>query len=334
MNYLNYPKKSFKILSSAIAFPEELGSFYSNEELTYKFKNGISQNEKDIFISRAKNHGFENRYRTFISTTSVDLMNSALKSALSNANIGPQDIDFLISVTTTSPKYTTSTAPMVAAGVNLNCPGIELKSGCASSLYALTVASSLLCHTIKNIAIVFGETLSNTVDLDNNLSFAVADGGAAIILSYSNDSNIGLEWGMMGMDGAYHSKIGVGGRLPPNRNDLDTNQYQMTYHKSMNIILKDLWINLGKKSAQELESKKIDEILIHEANNRSRTHFIEGFLDNQFESRSILSQYGNCGPATIIIALHKILEQNEEHKNILLASIGGGVSSGALLIRV
>ncbi|MBK7109350.1 MAG: hypothetical protein IPH61_09550 [Bacteroidetes bacterium] len=50
----------------------------------------------------------------------------------------------------------------------------------------------------------------------------------------------------------------------------------------------------------------------------------------------LISQYGNCGSASILIALNNAVENNRIKKDtsIMLVAVGGGISYGGLILNV
>lgn len=319
----------FNIVAHSTAFPIEKGGFYTNEQIS-----NLNFPEEDLkdTIMKVEALGFKNRYRANADTTSVDLMTAALNKAMSDT-ILPDEIDLLITVTTTSPRYTTSTSAMVADSCKLECPCFEMKTGCASPIYAIHIAAKLLSRSTKTIALVFGETLTKTVPLNHKGTYAVGDGGAALILQYEEDTDKGIIWSGIGSDSKHYSKMGVPGILPPKQEDLDTGKYFMHFDSAINPFLEARWKELASIIHQKVNMKEVDRVLMNQANQRMVHLFSESLHTTNIEN--VVSKYGNCGPVSIVSALSNYLtEHPKQNANLILAAVGGGISYGIIHLKV
>lgn len=334
MNLSEVKERPFKIVSHGAVFPNELGKFISNEQLADDVI-GLNALEKVELCKKVALLGFENRFRVFASTTSVDLMANALNVAMRSSGLPSSDIDLLITVTTTSPRYTTSTAAMVSAACQLECAAFEMKTGCASPLYAIQIASQLLNDSVRTIAIVFGETLSKTVEATSKAVFAVGDGGAALIITHEKSFTKGLVWGGLGADGKYFSKMGVPGSMPPNLEDLQNGKYFMHYDSSLNQVFEDKWKELASLIKTRIAMQGIDRILMNQANSRMVTIFGEALGEDSTKIGGVLAKYGNCGTVSVMASLSNYLDTSlGKDKEILLASVGGGIAWGVLHLKI
>ncbi|MFT5596608.1 MAG: 3-oxoacyl-[acyl-carrier-protein] synthase III [Flammeovirgaceae bacterium] len=314
-----------------VAFPSSFGRHWTTNDFLQSVSSHSDEAIQEI-LQKAAHLGFHKRYRVNASTTSVDLMVHALKDVMDKQRVAPKDIDYLISVTTTSPKYTTATAPMVAARVGLDCPGIEIKSGCASSLYALHMAGLLIAGGMKRVAVVLGETLSKTLPSSHPLSFALADGGAALLLT-GNEAGKGIIQGVLGMDGSQHVNMGFGGTLPPNEEDFRLGNYQMTYNKAADEVVEKAWLILAEYIKQTDPKCRAEQLIMHEASAIQRSIFAKGMVVSPERLPSVLSEVGNCGPVSIFANLKKHMNSAGGEK-FWLASVGGGISAGAIQIQL
>lgn len=331
MNQKHISSIGFALEGLEVAFPPSYGRHWSTDELL-RSEARFSDESIEEILQKAAHLGFHKRYRVTAVTTSVDLMVHALKDVMNKQGVVANDIDYLITVTTTSPKYTTSTAPMVASRLGLDCPGVEMKSGCASSLYALHMAGVLIAGGMKRIAVVFGETLSKTLPVSHPLSFALADGGAALLLT-GNDEGKGIVRGALGMDGSQHVNMGFGGILPPNEEDFRSGKYQMTYDKAADEAVEKAWLMLADYIKESDSDWSTKQLIMHQASWIQRGVFAKGVGVDPELLPSVLSEVGNCGPVSIFANLKKHLNPEGIGK-YWLASVGGGISAGAIQIQL
>lgn len=287
--------------------------------------------------------GFENRFWVKADTSgritnSVDLMVYAGKAALSNAQLKPSDIDLLISVTTTSPRYTSSTATMTASKLGIHCPSFEMKTGCATSLYSIIVAAQFIQNGTKNVLIVFGETISRILPKNSNILYAGGDGGAAIVLSEDIKQDSGIIYSVIGSDGKYANAMGVLGPLPPEKRAIENNEYVMTFSNEANPFIAQMWETIPGLlyRGSGLNSEGINYLVTHQANKdyinlcgKAANISTEKMID-------LLSEYGNCGPVSIINAVHYLRIEKEITTNatIMMVAVGGGISWGGIILKI
>ncbi|MBK8487907.1 MAG: 3-oxoacyl-[acyl-carrier-protein] synthase III C-terminal domain-containing protein [Chitinophagales bacterium] len=338
-----------KILSTASAFPSP-GRFVSNTEIhQMRFGN----NWKEVF--KTKNYkldfienelGYENRYWTHTpgtpishtELTSADLMEASAKKALEKSGLNKNAIGLFIAVTVTSSKYTNSMGTYVAGKLGLQCPSFEIKTGCASSVYALMLAAQFIHAGTTHVLIASGETPTKVTGTDTNLLYAVGDGGAAIILSKTTDDNKGIATAFLGSEGKFSGTMGTPGLLPPNQDDLDNNAYLMQMGKESADFVKELWKGIPNILFQNsgLNEKNIDLLIPHQVNKKLLDLVCEASGIEKQNTIDLISQYGNCGSASILIALNNAVENNRIKKDtsIMLVAVGGGISYGGLILNV
>lgn len=337
-----------QILSTASAFPSP-GRFVTNAEI-HQMRFG--KNWQDVF--RKKNYsadfienelGYRNRYWAHIPGTpitltelnSADLMEAAAKKALEKSGLDPQEIGLFIAVTVTSPKYTNSMGTYIAGKLGLQCPSFEIKTGCASSVYAIIMAAQFINSGTKNVLVASGETPSKVTGTDTNLLYAVGDGGGAVILSKTEDNKKGIPTAFLGSEGKYSGTMGTPGILPPNQEDLDNNAYFMQMGKESADFIEEMWKvipNILYRNSG-LNENGIDLLIPHQVNKKLLNLVMDASGISKQNTINLISKYGNCGSASILIALDHALENNKikNNKSIMLIAVGGGVSYGGLILN-
>lgn len=337
-----------QIISTASAFPSP-GRFVANAEIhQMRFgKNWESVfNEKNYKTDFIENElGYQNRYWTHTPGTPIlhselnsgDLMEASAKMVLEKSNIDPKEIGLFIAVTVTSPKYTNSMGTFVAGKLGLQCPSFEIKTGCASSLYAIILAAQFINSGTKYVLIATGETPSKVTGTDTNLLYAVGDGGAAVILKKTEDKHKGIITGFLGSEGKYSGTMGTPGLLPPNQEDIDNNAYFMNMGKESAEFIADMWKVLPNILYQNsgLDENAIDLLIPHQVNNKLLNLVIDASGISKQNTIDLISKYGNCGSASILIALDNAFENNriKENSSLMLVAVGGGVSYGGLILK-
>lgn len=338
-----------KILSTASAFPSP-GRFVSNTEI-HQMRFGNSWQEvfktKNYKLDFIENElGYQNRYWTHTPGTpilhtelnSADLMEVAAKTALEKSGLNKNAIGLFIAVTVTSSKYTNSMGTYVAGKLGLQCPSFEIKSGCASSVYAMVLAAQFIQAGTTHVLIASGETPTKVTGTATNLLYAVGDGGAAIILSKTTENSKGIATAFLGSEGKFSGTMGTPGLLPPNQIDLDNNAYVMQMGKESEDFVRELWKGIPKILYQNsgLNENNIALLIPHQVNKTLLDLVCEASDIEPQHTVDLISQYGNCGSASILIALNNAVENNRIKKDtsIMLVAVGGGISYGGLILNV
>jgi 3-oxoacyl-[acyl-carrier-protein] synthase III len=337
-----------EILSTGTAFPSE-GKWVSNEhihELIYGsnwMSKMIDKNLDPSYYEREL--GFKNRFWVHTpgdpiihgELTSADLMIAAAKDAIAKAGISKDEIDFVITVTITSPRYSTSMGAFVAGALEIKAPAMEMKSGCASNVFSITLAAQLIQGGARNVLITCGETNTKILKLNANMPYAGGDAGSAIILSRSNSSEKGIIASYLNTDGAYSGHMGVPGLMPPNQKDLDDGNYFLSYSDGAEEFLNHAWNTtpeiLYKHSG--IKSSDIDCFIPHQVH-KKRTILASKAADVSMEKTiHIIENYANCGSSTLLLAIDSAKKNNylkHGHTSLIVAA-GGGISWGGIILK-
>lgn len=290
-------------------------------------------------------HGFVRRHWTHVpgeplradEPTSADLMTDAARTALEQAGLHALDVSLFIAVSTTSHRYTSSLGTLVSGRLGLQCAAFEMKSGCSSSLYALTVAYRFLAGGAQHVLIAAGETLSRVLPLQAPLLYSGGDGGGAIILSRTHDDDSGLLAAYLHSDGTYAHDMGVPGHLPPLQAELDAENYYMAASPKIAEAAKQHWPESAQAvmQAAALSGDDVDLYVPHQVN-RDMIYYGAGAAGIAREKVfDCLDRYANCGSGTVLIALAEAQRAGrwQEGSTLLLNAVGGGLAWGGLLLR-
>ncbi|MBV9960816.1 MAG: hypothetical protein JO072_01100 [Parafilimonas sp.] len=337
-----------KISGTGNAFPSK-GKWISNNDIhALIFGDDFQQKmaEKNLDPHYYENElGFKKRFWVHTpgspivrdELTSADLMIEAANNAINNSNVSKNEIDFIIAVTITSPRYATSMGAYVAGKLGIQAPAMEMKSGCSSNVFSIVLAAQFIKSGARNVLIVGGETNSKIIQPGTNMLYAGGDAGAAVILSKTNDASKGIAAAYLNTEGSFSGHMGVPGLMPPNDEDLLNKNYFLTYSDTAENFLNQAWSQTPGilYDATGLTATDIDCLIPHQVL-KKRTQFISDAsgigLDKTID---ILADYANCGSASLLLALHKAREtkQLEEDKTAMLVAAGGGVSWGGLIIK-
>ena len=340
---------NFEITGSGTAFPER-GRWVTNDEIhlmiygeNFAEKMAAKNFRPDYYETVL---GLKKRFWTHTpgstithnELTSADLMAEAAENAIKDSGIHKDEIDFLIAVTMTSPRYSTSMGPYVSGKLGLtNTPSFEMKSGCASNIYSIIMAAQLLQSGARNVLIAGGDTITKILKMNAFMAYAGGDAGAAIILSKSNAPGKGIVSAYINSDGSYCNYMGVKGLFPPNRFDLDTENYFLSYEEGTEKFLQQAWDTTPGilYNASCMKASDMDCLIPHQVHKKRTIAVSESSGIPMDKTINIIGEIANCGSATLLVALDDARKNNHllKDQNAMLIAAGGGISWGGIILK-
>jgi 3-oxoacyl-[acyl-carrier-protein] synthase-3 len=337
-----------RITGCAGGFPEQ-GSWVANEAVhALRFgpdwKRAMAAQGADPTYYEAK-LGVRRRYWAHMpgkanhkgALTSVDLMAAAAPTALAQAGVVPGEVDALIAVTITAPRYTTASAALLAHRLGVRAPAFDLRSGCASGIYALVVAAQLIESGARHVLIAAGDTNSKILDPGNNTVYAGGDAGAAVVLSRATGT-AGMLASYLDLDGAWAGHTGVPGLLPPTVEEVEAHRYYMEWRDDgKEEVLDRAWRLIPERlyARAGLAATDLACFVPHQASKRQLAVAMEAAGIGQERTVNVLGEYGNCGPATLFLALERAFQDQliQPGSRYMLAAAGGGLAWGGVILQ-
>lgn len=272
---------------------------------------------------------------------SSDLGAEAAKLSIKDANLEPEDIDLIISASSSPDRIFPATACIIQNKIRAkNAAAFDIQAACTGFIYALTTAAQFIVGgQYKNILVVGSEVLSKVTDWeDRNTCVLFGDGAGAVVLSK-------VKWGgvinsILGADGNGSEllELPAGGTKEPA--DFDTVKKRRHYIKmSGNEVFKfavKVFEDCTRKVIKEadLSLNDIDLIIPHQANIRIIDAAIKRLKFPRDRVVVNLSNYGNMSSASIPVALDEAFRMGRIKKGhkIILIGFGAGLTWGANLI--
>ncbi|HXQ73584.1 MAG TPA: beta-ketoacyl-ACP synthase III [Pyrinomonadaceae bacterium] len=267
----------------------------------------------------------------------------AARQAIERARLDPSDIDLLICATVTPDQILPSTGCIVQAelGAN-NAAAMDVVAACSGFLYGVSLADSMIrTGQVKHAVVVGAEILTQYVDYtDRQTCVLFGDGAGAAVLG-PVEGNRGILASKIKSDGRYEEQLfspGGGTRKKPTADTLAAgdhffkmrgNELFKVAVRSMTEISRDVLERAGKKSDE------IDLFIPHQANQRITEAVADRLNVDLSNVYSNIAVHGNTSSASIPIALDECVEGGriKEGDLVLMASFGGGVTWGAVLMR-
>lgn len=274
-----------------------------------------------------------------------DMALISAKRAIENAKLKPEDIDLVIVTTVTPDMMFPSTACILQAklGIRNNIPCFDIEAACSGFVYGVEVASKMMkSGYYKNALVVSSEKLSGILDWqDRNTCVLFGDGSGAVVLSTSDEENVGILDTVLGADGSDTAtlKLPAGGSLMPATKETVENRQHFLQMNGREVFKHAVKI-MGEKSFEVIERYGItpDEISLlipHQANTRiieSVAKRLKLPMEKVFVN---IEKYGNTSSASIPIALDEALKAGKIKKGdyILFVAFGAGLTWGATLVK-
>ena len=268
---------------------------------------------------------------------------AAARKAIERARIDPIDIGLVICATVTPDQILPATACLIQADLGCNrAAAFDLAAACSGFLYGLTVANQMIRSGLTRYALVIGaEILSRYVDFtDRSTCVLFGDGAGAAVLGPTEEDR-GVLATRIYSDGRFAEQLyspGGGTRIPPTAETLagGLHYFKMKGNELFKVAVRsmaDVSLEVLNEAGHKPEEVKL--FIPHQANQRI-TEAVASRLDvDPSIVYSNIAYHGNTSSASIPIALDECVEKGKVREGdlVLLASFGGGVTWGGVLLR-
>jgi 3-oxoacyl-[acyl-carrier-protein] synthase III len=267
----------------------------------------------------------------------------AAREAIERAGLKASDIDLLLCATVTPDQILPSTGCIIQAELGANrAAAMDIVAACSGFLYGLAIADTMIRTGQSKYALVIGaEILSQYVDYtDRQTCVLFGDGAGAAVLG-PVDGERGILACRIRSDGRYLEQLfspGGGTRLPPSAETIAAGDhfFKMKGNELFKVAVRSM-TDISREVLEEagLTAADVKLFIPHQANQRI-TDAVANKLNVETERvYSNIAMHGNTSSASIPIGLDECVEAGKISPGdlILLASFGGGVTWGAVLMR-
>jgi len=267
--------------------------------------------------------------------TLTDLAAEAAMKALDDAQIKPEDLDLLICPTLQGDMVTPSMACQVQARIGAHCPAFDINSACTGFVYGLDIAAAYLeTGRAEKVLLVCAEAMSRLVDWnDRGICILFGDGAGAAVLT-QGDGLQAMHLTARGDETLLRARPD-GGNFPlyPSRPMERLSMIgQEVYKFAVASSVRDIKIIL-ERTGTSVDA--VDHFLLHQANSRIIDAVRARFGQPAQKFPSNIERYGNTSAASLPILLDELNRAGrlEEGQLLALSAFGGGLTSGACLLR-
>lgn len=283
--------------------------------------------------------------------TTSTMGTKAAKMALENANLLPDDIDFIVFATLSPDYYFPGPGVLVQEqlGMKSEIGALDVRNQCSGFIYGLSVADQFIkTGMYKNILVIGSEVHSGGLDMTTRgrgVSVIFGDGAGAVVMQAIDDNKAGVLSSHLHSEGKHAEELSL---LAPSTTDWVPNFIErndpedIRYYPYMNgnFVFKNAVVRFQQVIMEALnhngyKPEDIDMLIPHQANLR-----ISQFIQKQMklpDSKVFnnIQKYGNTTAASIPIALSEAVMEGRIKKGDLLclAAFGSGFTWAAALIR-
>jgi 3-oxoacyl-[acyl-carrier-protein] synthase-3 len=284
--------------------------------------------------------GVERRHVVEPEQTTSDMCCEAAKAAMQDAGVKPEDVDFVITGTTTPDVVFPNISTIIQHRLGIPaCPAFSLEAACTGFIYALTTADKFIRAGEAKCALVMGaECITKLIDWeDRNTCVLFGDGAGAAIVRPSEEP--GIMACHLGADGQYrellHYPYGVSHHLE--LAGTDAGRIMM----KGNEVFKVAVTTLGNVAAETLEQagiskEELDWLIPHQANIRIIQATAKRLGLPMEKVILTVQDHGNTSAASVPMALDVGRRDGriKEGQLILMEAFGGGFTWGSVLMRM
>src|SRR3989440_2131039 len=267
----------------------------------------------------------------------------ASREAIERAGVDPAEIDLLLCATVTPDQILPSTGCLIQAqlGAN-NAAAMDIVAACSGFLYGLSLANAMIRSGQSKYALVIGaEILTRYVDYtDRSTCVLFGDGAGAAIVGPVEDGR-GILAIRIRSDGRYEEQLFAPGGGTKHGFTAETiaagdHFFKMKGNELFKVAVRSM-TDISREVLQDagLTTEDVKLFIPHQANQRI-TDAVASKLDvDNAMVYSNIAMHGNTSSASIPIGLDECVESGRVQQGdvVLLASFGGGVTWGAVVMR-
>ncbi|KPG69897.1 beta-ketoacyl-ACP synthase III [Enterococcus sp. RIT-PI-f] len=312
-----------KITATASYVPDKI---VTNDDLSH-----LMDTSDEWIYSRT---GIKER-RISVGENTSDLCGKVAVKLLDEANVKPEELDFIL-VATITPDFNT---PAVACQVQgmigaTNAFAFDISAACAGFVYALSMAEKLIRTGSKKGLVIGGEVLSKVLDWEDRSSAVLfGDGAAGVFIEASTKQHIIKE--SLKADGTRGMSLTSGFRS--NQNPFSTNA--PAYHACMQMVGREIFDfatrDVVSSIAEIIENEEVDYYLLHQANARILDKVARKLKQPRAQFLQNMQHYGNTSAASIPILLDEEVKKGTltlgSGQHVVFSGFGGGLTWGTML---
>ena len=270
----------------------------------------------------------------------MDLAVEASKEAIEASGIDPAEIGAVILATISFPYQTPSGASLLSELVGAHsAAAYDISAACAGYCYGIAQADAMVRSGLAKYVLVVGaEKLSDFLSpTDRTISFLLGDGAGAAIVGPSDHPGIAKT--VWGADGANWDKVGMTDSILDFRDGKV--EWPTLVQEGQPVFRWAVW-EMSKVAKQALEAAGIEAsdltaLVTHQANMRIIDEFVKQLaLPKSVVVARDIADTGNTSAASIPLAMHRLLKENQVQPGgyALQIGFGAGLAFAAQVVEL
>lgn len=264
----------------------------------------------------------------------------AVKGLLETSGTLPEEVELLICATVTPDFPFPSTANLVCDRLGIkNAFSYDISAACSGFLYALATGAQFIQNGVyKKVVVVGADKMSSIVNYEDRETCVIfGDGAGAVLLEPSPRYGIiDFELRSDG-SGCKHLHIKAGGSVKPASHETIDAKEHFVYQEGQSVF-KFAVVNMAAISEQvmkrnNLQPRDINWLVPHQANKRIIEATRERLGVPAEKVMVNIHKYGNTTAGTLPLCLWDYESQLKKGDNLLLTSVGGGFTWGAMYLQ-
>ena len=328
-------KRNAKIIASGWYAPEQI--------VSNQYFNELLGEDVDTWLKEKVQ--IYNRRWCSPDESSADLAEEAIRQAIENAGLLPEQIDLLIIATDTPEFISPSTASVVQDRLGLKNAGtFDLNTACAGFVTALDVGSKYIQadDQYQYVVVAGVYAMSKYVDLHDKKTVTLfADGAGAVVLSPS-EGDAGMIGSKLATDGQYNEWMGIyygGTKHPVSVEAIENNDHKLKFVKKIPPeINPDMWTKMLTELLNKhgLSANDVNHYFFTQININTIFETLSRLNVPRERAATIMHEYGYTGSACLPMAFGQWMESGKVKKGEIVAFIGsgGGLAFGVSLYKM
>jgi 3-oxoacyl-[acyl-carrier-protein] synthase-3 len=262
---------------------------------------------------------------------------------MERAQVGPEEIDFIVVGTTTGDMAFPTTANIIQHRLGCrNVGSVDTYAACAGSVYSLSLGAQYIqTGKYRTVLCVGAETLSRVTDYtDRGTCILLADAAGAAVLRPSIDEGGIIDTDLYS-DGRYGDLLTqpAGGSRRPATHETVDQRLHFTKMKGNEVF--KVAVRMFSDCAERIlknngfTAADLDLFVPHQANLRIIEAAVKRLKVPMERVVINVDRYGNTGAASVYVALEEAWSTGRLKTGdlVLMAAFGGGFTWGAALLR-
>ncbi|MEO0091991.1 MAG: beta-ketoacyl-ACP synthase III [candidate division WOR-3 bacterium] len=324
--------KKLKVIGLGVGLPEKVLTNFDLEKMV---------DTSDQWITERT--GIKERRIVDEKTATSDLVITATKEALKQAQIKASELDTIIVGTSTPDTLYPATACWVQKGLGISgSVAFDVSAGCCGFLFALEIAANLIAGGMaKKVLVAGAEILSKVINWQDRATCVLFGDGAGVCIVTATEEDRGIVASNWGADGNLAELLyqpAGGSRIPASCESVEKKLH--TVHMAGNEVFKNAVREMETATLTALQDANmtaddIDLFIPHQANIRIIDATIKRANIPLEKTYIVIHKYGNMSAASIPVAMYEAYHEGriKDGTKILFAAFGAGFTWAASILK-